>query len=422
MQSNPIHYYCGETAIENFLGYCQEHRFERFILICDENTYPVLGERVESQLRERGYSVRTARLHGAEVTADEDHLVQVLLHADEQPCTYLAIGSGTITDITRFCSHRTRNLFISLPTAPSVDGFASVIAAIGIRRFKDTIRCQPPVAIFADIQTLCKAPSRMIAAGFGDILGKFTSLADWKLAQLLWDEPYTPVIANRMEKALMACVENAAEIQKATQKGISCLMNGLVESGICMLLNGNSRPASGSEHHLSHFWEMKLLRQGRPAVLHGAKVGIGTVQIARRYEKIRSLSREQAALAVNNTPMPDSVKELQKIESSFGPITSNILLEQKRFLELTLNDYAKLRDLIIQSWDEILEIAAGVPSEQQIVDLLDQVGGPVDITGIGMNQDDLQEALQYAHYLRSQFTVTKLGRMLGLWYSGSLDD
>ncbi len=411
---NPIHYYCGEAAVDNFLRYCQEQGFSRFLLICDQNTYPVLGEQVENRLREQGSNIKTVLLEGAEITADENYLIQVLLQADGQPRTYLAVGSGTITDITRFCSHRTRDPFISLPTAPSVDGFASSISAIGIRRFKDTIPCQPPAAIFADIQKLCQAPPSMIAAGFGDILGKFTSLADWKLAHLLWDEPYNPEIAARMEKALLACVDNVSEIQKATQKGISCLMDGLVESGICMLLNGNSRPASGSEHHLSHYWEMKLLRLGRPAVLHGAKVGIGTVQIARRYEKIRSLSLEEAAQRLKITPIPEPKKESEIIEEVFGPISSKVKDEQHKYLNLNHSGYAQIQELIIEYWEDILQIASSVPAEQEIVNLLKRVNGPTNIDDIGMNSVDLDEALQFAHYLRGQFTITKLGRMLGI--------
>lgn len=104
----------------------------------------------------------------------------MLLQADQVARTYLAVGSGTITDITRIVSHRTRCNLISFPTAPSVDGYTSPNASLVIRREKITITAQPPLAVFADLGTLKAAPHAMIAAGYGDILGKATALADWR--------------------------------------------------------------------------------------------------------------------------------------------------------------------------------------------------------------------------------------------------
>ena len=385
------------------------------MLICDENTYAVLGKRIEKILYDQDWQVRTVILQGEEVIADEEYLIQVLIQADAEPCTYLAVGSGTVTDITRFCSHRTRNPFISLPTAPSVDGFASLIAPVVIRHFKATAYAQAPVAIFADIQTLCEAPQKMIAAGFGDMLGKYTALADWRISHLLRGEPYNPVIAERTRRALELCVGNADEIGKASPQGVANIMDGLVESGICMLLNGNSRPASGAEHHLSHYWEMKLLLEGRPAVLHGAKVGIGTIHIARQYEQIRSLSREQVEQILKKSILPERQDELLKIRAAFNPISADIEREQQRFLDMTPQEFTALKAEIAAHWEGIIEIAESVPTAADIQFLLDLVDAPTDIAILGMQAEEETEALHYGHYLRGQFTVTKLGRVLGLW-------
>lgn len=68
-----------------------------------------------------------------------------------------------------------------------------------------------------------------------------------------------------------------------TEEGIRILMTSLIESGIAMLKFGQSHPASGAEHHLSHFWEMEYLRRGSRALLHGAKVGVACAEISRLY-------------------------------------------------------------------------------------------------------------------------------------------
>jgi glycerol-1-phosphate dehydrogenase [NAD(P)+] len=410
-----VAYYCGDAAIEKLLDFCQANGYSHFFLICDRNTHGVLGARVEAALNEKGWDVLSVVLDGREVIADEEYIAQVLFRSDARSRLYLAVGSGTITDITRFCSHRTGNPFVALPTAPSVDGFASLIAPVVIRRFKDTAYCQPPIAIFADIQVLCQAPPAMIAAGFGDMLGKYTALADWKLASLLWDEPYRPQIAQRMRSALNTCMQNVDGIGQAQPAGIAALMDGLVESGLCMLLNGNSRPASGAEHHLSHYWELKLLRQGRPAILHGAKVGVATWYVARQYERVRSLTQADLNRCLALLTPPDWERERAEVLAVFGDIAPQVEIEQRRYWNLKPPKIELLKEKIARHWGDIQLLAADVPGSDSILGLLNRMAAPADVEALGLSGEDEREALHYAHYLRSGFTVAKLGKMLRLW-------
>ncbi|MBN1977341.1 MAG: sn-glycerol-1-phosphate dehydrogenase [Anaerolineae bacterium] len=405
----------GEETIPELTRYCREKNLDRFLLVSDENTHAVLGARVEAALKAQDWDVRTVVLGGEEVIADEETIVQVLLAAGREKWTYVAVGSGTITDITRFCSHRTRNDFISLPTAPSVDGYTSIGAPLVVRRVKMTASAQPPVAVFADLPTLCDAPREMIAAGFGDMLGKFTSLADWRLGALLWDEPYDASIARRYRGTLLKCVDEAAEIKRASPAGITALIAALVESGLFMLEFGQTRPASGSEHHMSHYWEMKLLQENRPALLHGAKVGLGTILAAGRYDVVRRLEREEIARRLTNVRLPDREAEMARIRQVYGPLTDEVIATQRPFLEMTAADFEALKRRIIDKWDEVLEIAATVPPAQEIIRLLEQVGGPTTPQQLGLSAEETQAALDHAHYLRDRFTVAKLGHLMGLW-------
>jgi len=182
-----------------------------------------------------------------------------------------------------------------------------------------------------------------------------------------------------------------------------------------MLLNGNTRPASGAEHHLSHYWEMKLLRQGRPAVLHGAKVGIGTILIAERYDRIRELSLDQVEMRLSQATLPDWEEERREIEFAYGPVSERIEKEQRSYLEKLASDFPLFQERVIGSWSEILEAAALVPTARQVRELLDQVSAPTDVTMLGMDPGEEAEALRYAHYMRRQYTIPKLGRLLNLW-------
>lgn len=407
--------YIGNQAIPEMVRYCQAECLDRFLLVSDEDTHAALGARAETALRTQGWDVRTVILTSEEVIADEEHIVQVLLAAGREERTYVAVGSGTITDITRFCSHRTRNDFISLPTAPSVDGYASIGAPLVVRRVKTTVLAQPPVAIFADLPTLRAAPREMIAAGFGDILAKYTSTADWRLGALLWGEPYDEEIARRELNAVEGCVEHVREIGQASEAGVARLMEGLFETGLCILDFGETRPASGTEHHISHFWEMKLLLEHRPAVLHGAKVGIGTIFAAGRYEIVRSLRREEIAQRLASAGLPDPDAERARIRRVYGPLADAVIETQRPFLEMSASDLEALKRMAVDKWDRVREIAAAVPPAREIARLLERVGGPTSPQQLGLSEAEAQAALDHSHDLRARFTVGKFGRLMELW-------
>ncbi len=406
--------FIGNQALEEFLRYCQRENLKEFLLVADENTYPVLGKSVDETLRAQGYDVVTVVLKGEEVLANEHYLVRVLLKYDRRERTFLAVGSGTITDITRFTSHRVGRGFVSLPTAPSVDGFTSIGAPLVVGGLKQTIICQPPLAVFADLPTLAAAPRRMIAAGFGDLVGKYISISDWKLGRLLWDERYDEGIAGRMLGAAQDIAAHVQDIASGSVESIRILMDGLIESGFGMLEFGNTSPAGGAEHHIAHHWEMMMLSDHRHAALHGAKVGIASVIAADWYAKVRKMTKDESYRRLEKARAPDLEEETLKIKAIFGPIAEEILPSQKEFIEMSGSQFEALKARILDNWEQVQEIAAGVPSAEDFSRWLRTLGGPVEPTEVGLRTEEVRLAKDYSHYMRQRFTINKLRLLLGL--------
>jgi glycerol-1-phosphate dehydrogenase [NAD(P)+] len=340
--------------------------------------------------------------------ADARHILRVMLACDRTDRTFLAVGSGTITDIARFVSHRTGGSFISVPTAPSVDGFTSMGAPLVVEGVKVTALAQAPLAIFADLPTLASAPPLMIAAGFGDMLGKCTSVADWRLGSLLRGGSYDDEIAKRSLQAVQSCMDSAEAIAAATPQGVRVLMEALIESGFCMLDFGNSLPASGTEHYYSHYWEMALLHRGKPAILHGAKVGVATIIAAGFYERIRQLPQDRAEDLLGRSRLPARDEELRRIRAAYGDQAEDVIAIQEPYLNMSEADFGKLKTKIRDHWAEIQDIAAHVPSPARITELLSTVGGPTAVRALGLTASDLAAAVRSGHYLRAHFTVRRL--------------
>lgn len=406
-------------ALAQLAPYAQERGYSELLLAADRHTLEAAGRELLQLCEAAQLKVHLCVLaedeHG-ELAADERVIVQLMLHVTPSAQAIVAVGSGTIHDTVRFVAHRTNRAFLSVPTAPSVDGFASVGAPLIIGGFKQTIPAMPPEAIFADLAILAKSPQAMIAAGFGDMLGKYTSLADWQLGQVLFGEPYCELAAEMTRQGLALCVDHAEEIAAGTELGVRKLMEGLTLSGISMLLVGHSRPASGGEHHLSHYWEMRFIQERRRALLHGAKVGVAAVRMAARYEAAAALTKEAAAQAIaaktagSDVPTPERM--IAQIQQGYGSIAEQVLAENGLGADSVLSWDDELPQRIVERWDAVREVCRSVPSAAALTEMLRQAGGPTTVEELGVEQELLQESLQYAMYVRNRYTILRLGQWL----------
>ena len=156
------------------------------------------------------------------------------------------------------------------------------------------------------------------------------------------------------------------------------------------------------------------LLHGQPAMLHGAKVGVGSVLMARAYERLRGMTREQAATRLAATPEPDAEAERETIRRGYGPIADEVMSAQGDLLPLAPGRWARLQQDILTQWDAIQEIAADVPAPEEFSALLTAAGAPVEPAELGLTAEEVAAGLRYSHYIRDRFTIRRLERALGL--------
>ncbi len=275
----------GSGVIQELPGILRDLGTSHIFLVADNYTYEAAGRQVEQLLDQAGlpYHKRVFQTE-TPLVPNEYALGSVLAAMTSQDDMLLAVGSGTLNDVTKYVSARTGVPYVIAATAPSMDGYASTVAPTILDGFKTTLPAVYPAAIVADVDILKDAPMPMLTAGFGDIIGKFTSLADWRLSHQLNGEYYCPEVAGVIEAAVETCAANAKALAQREPQAIQAVTEALILSGLAMGMVGVSRPASGAEHQMAHYWEMDALRRGEEHPLHGNAVGVGTVLAASLYE------------------------------------------------------------------------------------------------------------------------------------------
>ena len=271
-------------VLSRFDAYMEQYGIEGFrTAVYDTNTYHAEG-------LTRPRADFEAVLDATDLHGNEHGVAALKAVLPAETKVLIAVGSGTIHDITRYVAWELGLQFISCPTAASVDGFCSSVAAMTWEGAKKTLTAVPPVLVLADLDVITKAPIRLARSGFGDMIGKFVALTDWKIGHILTGEFYCDRIADMTMEATRAVMDSAAGIAAGDTAAYEKLTYGLILSGLAMQLMGNSRPASGAEHHISHIIEMEPDSYGvHSDGLHGEKVGVGTLVAIAEYHRLAAL-------------------------------------------------------------------------------------------------------------------------------------
>jgi len=382
-----------EDAVERLPEYADASA----LIVMDANTREACGERALRALpgaREYVFAQRDGLLAGI------DEAAAVRSRAVAAGGRLVAVGSGVITDIVRHAAHALDRAFVSVPTAASMDGYASGVAAMQIDGLKVTYPARAPIAILADPRVVAAAPPELTRAGLGDLLAKATARVDWLASHLLYGERFDPAVAERVLAPLMFAASNAGRALRGDADTISALLSGLVESGITMALFGNSRPASGSEHHASHFWDLLAARGMRAHASHGLQVGYAT-RFAMRLQRfafgggVPGLRRPHAA----EDPLGRAAREW------LGAPTDELLAaveEKQRFVAAVPGGWPH----DAAAWAAVRSRLAGELERFGVVEAaLDAAGIPSAPGYLEIDARTLRATFHYAGRLRARYTV-----------------
>lgn len=380
----------GEILLENGFP-------KNILLVADKNTLRA-GSGVLESLSGSGFTVKQ-HIYENLRTADMEQ-VEVI----EQLCTdtegIFSVGTGSLNDICRLAAFRQNKAYAIYATAPSMDGFASNSAPITKNNFKVSYPAAQPSVIIADTKVLADAPAELKSAGFGDMIGKYIGLADWRIANLVAGEYYCSKIASLSEQAVKKISSLAEKVTQKDEEAAAAIMESLVMTGLCMGFADSVRPASGAEHVLSHFWEIKKLQQGLLSDYHGKKVGVATVLINKIYLEM--------VLNKNVEPTAENT-DWEEIRCAYGEGLADDMMKANS-PTVTQNispDYLKA------CWSEIRQIIQEtLPENDEMLRLMNAAGAPVTAAEIDVTNELCDLGLQYSAFMRYRLTLMRLRPML----------
>ena len=385
----------------------------RAVIVADENTFQAAGQDVQDSFARKADA---PFIFGRNVYAEYSFIEK--LHAALGACDAIpvAVGSGTINDLTKLVAHQLGRPYMVVATAASMDGYTAFGASITHHGSKQTFDCAAPYAVLADLDVIAAAPAGMNASGYADLLAKCAAGGDWILADAAGVEPIDSPTWNAVQGCLRSWLAWPGGIARSDPVCLRNLVHGLMMSGFAMQALRSSRPASGAEHQFSHLWDMQGHTHNGVAPSHGFKVGIATLASLALYQDL--LRRDAACFdierAVEQWPSAGALEKRIEALLGSGDVASKARQEMSAKYaapEVLREQLTRLRD----AWPRLqAKLGRHLLSFGEARDMLREAGCAFGPEQIGIGRERLRLSYEQAYFIRRRFTVLDFAERWGV--------
>ena len=403
----------GKGVVRRLPEFVKKYGKKPFV-VADRNTFAAAGENVCELLKTAAIPFGSFVFKDAALEPDEKAVGAAFMHFDPSCDVIVGVGSGVINDISKILSNLTGKPYIIVATAPSMDGYASATSSMSRDGVKVSLNSRCADVIIGDTDILKTAPMHMLRSGLGDMLAKFVSIAEWRIAHLITGEYYCEEVAQLIRSAVKKCVDNAEGLLRREDAAIEAVFEGLVIGGVAMAYAGVSRPASGVEHYFSHVWDMRGLEFGTKVDLHGIQCAMATMKAVELYEQVMAIQPDyaKAKAYVDAFRLEDWNSRLREFLGSSAE--AMIELEEKEG-KYRKDTHAARFALIEENWENILTILRQeLPAKEELCKLLDAVGISRDLMTIGVDRELAKETFRATKDIRDKYVLSRLAWDLGI--------
>lgn len=392
-------------------------KHQRAILVTDEMGWKIAGEKTHQILKAQGIDQDDPFVfHEKGLFAEWSYMEKLEQQLKTTAAIPVAVGSGTINDLTKLSSNRQKRRYICVGTVASMDGYTSYGASVIKDGLKHTYDCRGPQAWIGDTKIIGNAPSTMTAAGYADLMAKIPAGADWLLSNQLGIDPIDPTVWHMMQDNIPTALSHPKAIANKEPSAVGQLVEGLVMSGCAMQIQRSSRAASGADHLFSHLWDMEHHTcNGRP-VSHGFQVSIGALSSAALYECALKTDFQELDIEHCVATWPSLEEQQQQVRETF----SNTPYAEKCAEEVAAKyvDQKGLRkqlSCLKRKWPHIKEmLSRQLGNIDNMTQCLVMAGAPTTPEEIGFDRDELRESYKRAWMIRRRITILDLAVRTGL--------
>ena len=408
--------YVGSGLVEKIPAYIRTRGLgTHCVLVADNITYEVAGRRVSQTLKAAGFDViECVIVREGHMEPDERAVGEVLLSIQPETEFLVAVGSGSITDTTRVNAARTGLPFVSVGTAPSMDGYTSVVAPLTFKGLKIHRNGPCPEIIVCDTEILKTAPLDMVCAGVGDVLGKYIAKCDWMIGQIINDEPYCHVCGEIVTDAITNLLDNVEKIRSRTDKGIRILIEALLLAGVTIGIIGHTRAVASVEHNVAHYWEMMKMLRGETAPSHGASVGVATLLVWPMFTRFAGEDLSALDLdAIRERRLTREQRERWMLHA-YGEANGSAIMEENPGDFLTWEEQERRIRRAQAHMDDIRAAIAQMPPFEQVKSAMQTLGAQLTSEECEVDKELLCISMHCAKDYRTRYTLFKLLDECGL--------
>ena len=372
---------------------------KKLLVTCDDITWQAVGAAAHAQL---GSSAHELTIHsfGKRVRA-ELQIAEELAQKARDFDVLLAIGSGTVNDLTKYAAATAGKTYGIVATACSMNGYSSANASLETHEAKKSFAARPPVFVIGDTDILRNAPKRLTRAGMGDTLCRTTVEADMLLSHRLFNTPYPRALFDILrghEERLLTGIMNNRDSEHGF---IESLMLALLDAGDAMTAHGSSAVASQGEHMIAHTLELKYGTELRE-LLHGELVALATL----------TMSRIQHRALLSTPTIKPMVMDMKQFTQKFGKQHGAELATSfsKKLVSAEQADILNAR--LAKEWPEIGAALSEIMLPTNTVErALIHSGCNVKPEQIGLEVERYRFATDYAYLTRDRFTFLDIAAM-----------
>lgn len=386
---------CEYGALDSFDKYMEECGLSGFrTVIYDTNTY-----NLPSMVHVRADQEIILEAQG--LHSEKGMIEDMMKQLERKPDFIITVGGGTLMDFGRYSAYKLGIPFVAVPTLVSSDGFTANICSIIIDGHKKSIPMIAPTAVVCDLNIIKGAPHFMTVSGMQDILSKYVSIADWKIAHLVSGEYFCQKVCDMAQEALDTMAVCARELREGKPVDFEAMAYSHMLSGLTMQILNHSRAASGAEHLIAHLVEMKPKGFENAHGMHGECVGVGTVVCAEEYHR---LAEKDSVEVKPFEPMNEAW-----VQDIFGDLADGIFKESENDVLAGFDEHN-----IQEHWQEIRDIVAAIPSAEELTELFKDIGAKYRLSDIGIDESMKEDALKISAAIRNRLTFNRMRRLMVL--------